>query len=131
MANSQAVVSLYDEPMWESIRAERWQLQQCDDCSTFRYPPGPTCPNCLSMATTWRPLSGRAKIISWVVFHRQYFDNYKPPYNVVSVQLAEGPLVISNLVGDEPEGSWIGRDVEICYGTDNADNVIPQVRLAK
>jgi len=131
MANSAAVLSMYDEPMWESIRAHDWHLQQCDDCSEWRYPPGPCCPKCLSPRSTWRPLSGRGEIASWVVFHRQYFDNWPPPYNVVAVKLAEGPLVISNLTGPEPEGSWIGRSVEVTYGSDAVGTLLPQMRLAE
>ncbi len=129
MTHSRAVVSLYDEPMWKSIEAGRWALQQCDDCGTHRYPPAPICAKCLSMSYTWKPLSGQGKILSWVVFHRQYFDDYKPPYNVVAVQLAEGPIVISNLVGTEPRGSWIGRDVAICYERDAEGGAIPRVTL--
>jgi uncharacterized OB-fold protein len=129
MANSRAVISIYDEPMWKSIRARRMELQQCDDCSRFRYPPAPNCPHCLSMNCRWRPVSGRGKILSWVIFDRQYFDNWKPPYNVVAVALAEGPIVISNLVGPEPAGSWIDRPVELCYETDAAGETISKVRL--
>jgi uncharacterized OB-fold protein len=129
LANSQPIISLYDEPMWESIRARRWELQCCDSCGTFRYPPAPICANCLSMATTWMPLAGRGRIISWVVFHRQYFDDYPVPYNVVTVQLKEGPLVISNLDGRVPEGSWIGAEVEVCYGEHVSGTLIPKMRL--
>ncbi len=50
-----------------------------------------------------------------MVFHRKYFDDYPPPYNVVAVELAEGPIVVTNLVGPEPAGSWIGAAVELCY----------------
>jgi uncharacterized OB-fold protein len=46
MANSRAVISMYDEPMWASIRAERMELQQCSSCKRFRYPPAPNCPHC-------------------------------------------------------------------------------------
>lgn len=131
MANSQAIISFYDEPMWESIRARGWKLQQCDDCSKFRYPPAPNCPHCLSLRSTWKPLSGRGQILSWVVFHRQYFDNFPTPYNSVAVQLAEGPIIISNLVGEEPEGNWIGRNVELLYADDPTIGTVPRVRLAK
>jgi uncharacterized OB-fold protein len=129
MANSQPIISMYDQPMWESIRAHGWKLQQCDDCSTVRYPPAPNCAHCLSMATTWKPLSGRGKILSWVIFHKQYFDNFPTPYNSVAVQLEEGPIVISNLIGEEPQGSWIGHEVEICYAEDSAIGTVPKMRL--
>ncbi len=131
MSGTKAVITLYDEPMWESIHAQRWALQQCDGCGQYRYPPAPNCPNCLSLAYTWKPLSGRGKILSWVIFHRQYFEDYPPPYNVVAVQLTEGPIVISNLVGKEPQGSWIGREVEICYEDSKENGLTPKVKLTK
>ena len=43
MTHPRAIVSLYDEPMWKSIEAGRWELQQCNDCGTHRYPPAPIC----------------------------------------------------------------------------------------
>jgi uncharacterized OB-fold protein len=130
MARSRAVISLYDEPMWHSIGTEQWQLQQCGNCGEYRYPPAPICPHCLSMDYAWQPLSGRGTILSWVVFHRQYFPDYPAPYNAVAVQLAEGPIIISNLIGEQPPGSWIGCDVEICYEQDAEGETIPRVKLA-
>jgi uncharacterized protein len=115
MGVSQRVITLYDQPMWDSIARQRLELQQCASCRRFRYPPGPTCLYCLAMESNWVPVSGRGTILSWVVFHRQYFEDFSPPYNAVAVQIAEGPIVVSNLIGDEPEGSWIGAEVEFVY----------------
>ena len=66
-----------------------------------------------------------------MVFHRQYFENFPPPYNSVAVQLQEGPIVVSNLVGEEPKGNWIGRNVEVTYAEDPAIGTVPKVRLVK
>lgn len=115
MAHAEPVMTLYDLPMWEAIARESMELQACDDCSAFRYPPGPSCPHCLSMRASWRAVSGRGTILSWVVFHRQYFDDFPPPYNAIAVKLDEGPIVVSNLVGTEPSGSWINQPVHITY----------------
>ncbi len=131
MATARAVISIYDQPMWESISGRSWSLQSCDDCGEHRYPPSPICPNCLCMGYQWKKLSGAGKILSWVVFHRQYFPDYPPPYNVVAVQLAEGPIVISNLVGTEPEGSWLDRRVQVCYASDTEGNLLPKMQLAE
>lgn len=115
MANSERVLSLYDLPMWESAERGRLALQGCSGCGAFRYPPGPSCPKCLSSDYRWQEVSGRGRILSWVVFHRQYFEDFPPPYNVIAVRLEEGPIVVSNLVGEEPSGSWINRPVAITY----------------
>jgi uncharacterized OB-fold protein len=131
MAYARAVMSIYDRPMWESIRARSWSLQKCDDCSKFRYPPAPNCPHCLCLGSQWVPLAGAGEILSWVVFHREYLPEFKPPYNVVTVQLQEGPIVVSNLVGPEPQGNWIGRQVTICYEDDAAGNLMPKMQLVQ
>ena len=125
------VLGLYDRPMWDSIRAGAMRLQQCNQCCTFRYPPGPTCGSCLSIDFEWQAISGKASIWSWVVFHRQYLKAYPTPYNVISIQLEEGPLMVSNLEGPEPIGSWIGQDVEICYVTLKSGMVLPRFRLVE
>ena len=130
MSYARAVMTIYDQPMWASIRDKRWSLQCCDGCGQYRYPPAPNCPNCLSLDYEWKPLSGAGKILSWVVFHREYLPEYKPPYNVVAVQLAEGPIVVSNLVGPAPEGSWIDQPVRVCYEPDTDGNLLPKMQLA-
>ena len=128
MGKSIRVLGLYDKPMWESIANRRWALQYCAESDSFRYPPSPVCPDSLSMEYEWRPIKGTGEIVSWVVFHRTYFDDHPAPYNNVAVRLDEGPIVISNLVGEEPEGSWIGRRVEVVY-EDRADYVLPRMKL--
>jgi uncharacterized OB-fold protein len=122
---------MYDLPFWESARAKKLALQCCSNCETFWYPPAPICPHCLSQRFAWTPVSGRGEILSWVIFHRQYFDDHPVPYNVVTVQLAEGPIITTNLVGDKPEGDWIGRPVEIDYQSQDDGGILPVVVLAR
>jgi len=115
MANSKIVMGIDDIPMWASIDRHRLELQTCDDCGAIRYPPAPVCPKCLSEKATWTAVSGEGTIISWVVFHRKYFDDHPPPYNSTAVELDEGPIIVTQLQGDEPEGSWIGKRVRLGY----------------
>lgn len=130
VASPRAVLGLYDRPLWDSIRERRMALQRCAGCGSFRYPPGPACPECLSMEFAWTPLSGGAEIMSWVVFHRGYLPAYPPPYNAIAVRLDEGPVLISNLEGPAPDGSWIGRRVSLSYASLPDGMVLPRFRLA-
>ena len=129
VATPPAVLGLYDTPMWDSIRQRHMALQCCDACGTWQYPPAPGCTACGSEALTWTPVSGRASILSWVVFHRQYLPAYKAPYNAIAVRLAEGPVMISNLEGDKPGGSWIGYDVELTYVDMPDGAILPRFAL--
>lgn len=115
MSNTRRHVGFYDHHMWQSIDRRAMELQACTACGTVRYPPGPACPHCLSLEWDWRPVCGRGTIMSWVTFHRQYFDDFPPPYNAVAVRLAEGPIVVTNLVGTAPSESWIGKEVVLDY----------------
>ncbi len=117
MADSRRIITLYDEPMWESIAAGSMKLQCCSQCSAFRYPPGPICSQCHSMDYQWSTIAGGGEVLSWVVFHRQYFDDHPQPYNAVAIRLDEGPIVVSNLVGPTPGDGWIGQRVTITYQT--------------
>ncbi len=130
VATPQPILGLYDRPMWDSIRARAMQLQRCDDCGTYQYPPGPGCPACRSMALRWVPISGGGRILSWVIFHRQYLPAYPAPYNAIAVQLAEGPVMVSNLEGAPPDGSWIGHAVQMTYTTMPDGAVLPRFVLA-
>lgn len=129
MGKSKRVLTLYDVPMWDSIAREKWELQKCKACGTFRYPPSPICAECHSMEYDWVPVAGTGTILSWTIFHKKYFDDFPPPYNTVAVRLDEGPIIVSNLVGPEPEGDWIDRRVEICYAPHEGITV-PKVKLA-
>lgn len=129
-ATPHPVLGLFDPPMWDSIRAHDFKLQQCSDCEAFRYPPGPTCSHCLSTSYEWKAPSGQGEIYSWVIFHRGYLPAYPPPYNVISVKLDEGPIMVSNLEGPVPEGSWIGKRVSLCYATMPDGVVLPRFKLA-
>jgi uncharacterized OB-fold protein len=128
MGKSSRVLGHYDKPMWDSIAQKKWALQYCPESDSFRYPPSPICPDSLSMNYEWRAIKGTGEIVSWAIFHRQYFDDFPPPYNTIAVRLDEGPIVISNLVGPTPDGSWIGRRVEVVY-EESAGVTIPRMRL--
>jgi hypothetical protein len=60
----------------------------------------------------WVRASGAATLYSFVVYHRQYSPEFPVPYNVALVELAEGPRLISTVVGAEPQ---IGMVLTACF----------------
>ena len=123
--------SPYDAPMWESVAAGTMRLQRCTACGRWRYPPGASCPNCLSTEASWEPLSGRGRLLSWTTFHRQYLTAYPPPATCVAVELEEGPILISNVDSAETANLQIDLPVELIYGTHPDGYALPRFRLAK
>lgn len=122
----QPVMGMYDAPMWQSIRDGAMKLQHCEPCGATLYPPAPVCPHCLSDRLEWKPVSGRGKVLSWVVFHKSYLDAYPAPYNVIAVRLDEGAVMVSNLEPPLPQDSWIAKRVELVYVTMPDGFVLPR-----
>jgi uncharacterized protein len=129
MSKAPRFYSHYDAPMWASIAEQAMKLQRCSNCGTFRYPPGPSCANCLSVEFTWEKLSGKGIVLSWTTFHRQYLPAYPVPYTVVAVQLTEGPILLSNVEQADVGKLKLDAPVELFYGTHPDGYALPRCRL--
>jgi uncharacterized OB-fold protein len=95
------VASLESKAYWEGLREHRLMIPRCEDCGQHWFPPSLLCPHCNSSHTAWTQASGRGKIFSYVVFHRVYHRGFaeEVPYVVALIELAEGPRLLSNIVG--------------------------------
>ncbi|MEU8539708.1 OB-fold domain-containing protein [Streptomyces sp. NPDC048717] len=82
-------------PFWEYAARGELRVQTCAACTEPRFPPRPCCPHCQSFDSTWRRLSGRGRIWSFVVPHPPLLPDYaaQAPYNAVLVELADAPRV--------------------------------------
>jgi uncharacterized OB-fold protein len=129
MASAPRLFSPYDKPMWDSAAAGALRLQRCTACGRFRYPPGACCPGCLSTEASWEPISGKGRILSWTVFHRQYLPAYPPPTVCVAVALDEGPIFIGNIDAADRGKLALDLPVEMIYGTHPDGYALPRFRL--
>jgi len=89
-------------PYWEGAAAGELRIQQCTNCTRYYFYPRPFCPNCGSAEVVWRVVSGRATLVSYVINHRPVPAS-DTPVVIALVQLEEGPQLMSNIVGVEPE----------------------------
>jgi uncharacterized OB-fold protein len=113
-----------NEPFWEGCRHHRLMLPTCAECGKAHLPPGPVCPYCLSDRITWQRATGQGRVSSWTIVHKAWFPAFRDdiPYNVVQIELDEGPRLTSSLVGlfgREPE---IGQRVEVVF--DDVDDTL-------
>ena len=92
------------EPFWSGGLSGELRLQQCANCGHVRYPISRICPRCLSPDAAWAAMSGRGVVQSYIVFERAYHQAWagQVPYVVALIELAEGPVLISNVVGVYP-----------------------------
>ena len=88
-------------PFFEAAQRHELRVQRCRGCGALRFPARAICSDCLSTDADWVPVSGRGEIFSFNVMHQVYHPGFaaEVPYAVVLVKLAEGPKMISNLVG--------------------------------
>jgi uncharacterized OB-fold protein len=117
---------------WDNAKAGKLSVQKCDSCSDMHYPGSPVCPKCLSEQQSWVAVSGKGTLLSWVRFHRAYWDSFRDdlPYLVCLVGLEEGPLLVSNLVGGEPGEKAIGSKVEAVFEKVDDELTLPKFRFA-
>lgn len=130
------VVTDMTRPFWTAAAQGDLVVQRCGACGHLRFPPGPVCTECLDERAEWSPMSGRATVLSHIVFHQDYGApwNVRVPYSVVMVQLEEGPRMFSDI--DDPEGRWVdadlvGRSVEVWFDRVDADIAIPRFRVTE
>lgn len=123
---------VFNKAFWEHANQGRLTVQRCDDCAHSHYPGTPVCPGCLSSRQSWVPVSGRGELLSWVRFHRAYWDGFREdvPYAVILVGLEEGPLMLSNLLGAEPEDLKIGDKLEVAFDRVDDELMLPKFRKA-
>ena len=104
-------------PFWEGCKNHQLRFQKCKQCRLFRWPPSVICPNCLSGDTAWINAIGRGTIYSFAVFHRAFHPAFKKdiPYITASIQLEEGPRILSNVVDCPPDQVACGMPVEVTW----------------
>jgi uncharacterized OB-fold protein len=104
-------------PYWQAARAHRLELPCCNACGKFWFPPSQSCPHCLAADFAWTRVSGVGKVFSFVTFHRVYHPAFAQdvPYVVALVELAEGPRLLSNIVGVSPEAVSCDMPVKVVF----------------
>jgi uncharacterized OB-fold protein len=86
-------------PFWDALRDGHLVFQRCR-CGHAWLPARRHCPHCLDSEPHWERASGRATLVSWVIYHTAYHPAFESrlPYNVALVQLVEGPRLLTNIV---------------------------------
>lgn len=104
------------QPFWQGVNEGRLSYMRCTACRHAFLPPRQECPNCLRPGPEWQVASGKAKLVSWVVYHTVADPIFKErlPYTVAIVELAEGPRMTTNIVGvADPESLSIEQQLEL------------------
>jgi uncharacterized OB-fold protein len=115
-------------PFWAATRAGEFRLPFCTACDKAHWPAGPVCPFCFADTIVWRRASGRGTVSTFTMVHKAWFPAFvaEIPYNVIQVELTEGPRMTANLVDAPAGGPRIGMPVEVVF-----DAVTPEITLPR
>lgn len=99
---------------WDATREHRLTVQQCISCGTRQHPPRAVCTGCSSMDHLGlTDVSGDGTVDSFTVVHRAPRPDVAVPYVLARVRLVEGPVVLTGLVGAEPDDWTMGAAVTV------------------
>lgn len=115
-------------PYWDALRDHRLILKHCTACARSHFYPRALCPFCHSFDLIWKDASGDASVYSYTVARRPAGPAFKAdtPYILALVELAEGPRMLTQLIGLPPEAARIGMRVRVAF-----DEVTPGITLPK
>jgi uncharacterized OB-fold protein len=118
-------------PFWAGGLSGELRLQRCADCGHLRYPVAGICPRCLSPEAVWTATSGRGTVLSYVVFERAYHESWRDevPYVVALIELDDGPVLLSNVIGVPPPEVAVGQRVAVTFSRRGAEAALPQFEL--
>jgi uncharacterized OB-fold protein len=105
-------------PFWDGCQNRQLLLRDCHSCGARSYYPRAHCPHCGSTDVGWSAASGRATV--WSFSHVAisfYGDEWASqlPYTPVLIDLAEGPRMLSRLIGPGRAGVRIGDAVKLVF----------------
>ena len=85
------------QPWWDATRERRLLVQRCQGCEHLQHYPRALCTSCGGTSLGWVDAAGRGTIDSFTVVHRG-LPGFEAPYVVARVRLAEGVLLLTNIV---------------------------------
>lgn len=105
------------EPFWAATRDRVFLLQWCVDCEEAIWFPREVCPRCMGSALEWRPASGDGVVYAMTVENKPSNPaiNGGERYVIALVDLAEGPRMMTNVLGCPPDDVTVGMAVQIAW----------------
>jgi uncharacterized OB-fold protein len=120
------------QPYWDAARNHQLALPECLSCRRFYFYPRDHCPVCWGREVRWRAVSGRGFLHTYVIAHHPApgFEA-DAPYVIAVVELEEGPRMMANIVGIEPDPALLELDMplEIVF-TERGPMTVPNFRPA-
>jgi uncharacterized OB-fold protein len=105
------------EPFWSATVEGRLLVQRCTVCGQAQLYGRALCTNCHASALEWVEASGQGTVYSRTIIRQNPSRSFRHllPFVVALVDLDEGPRVMTNVVGADPETVAIGARVRVRF----------------
>lgn len=102
------------EPFWSAASRHELHLPFCQACGRYFFYPRSRCRYCRSADVTWREVSGKGRLASYVINHLPLpeFETSEPQV-VAIVALDEGVNLPSQIVIDDPTPDALMLDMPL------------------
>jgi len=114
------------EPYWQAANEGRLVVQRCTSCGHHQLYPRWRCLRCRG-EVEWVDASGGGTVYSFTIVRQNFARPFRDllPYVVALVDLDEGPRVMTNVVGCDPDDVRIGMPVRVRFEAVNDESSIP------
>ena len=103
------------QPFWDAAAQGRLLLPRCNACGRHFFRPEVACTHCFATDWRWVSASGRGTLYTYTVVHRAPAPGFAVPFVLAVVELEEGPVMFSNLVGCGADEVRIGMAVTVRF----------------
>lgn len=109
--------SLVSQPFWDGLREGRLRIQRSRTTGQWVFYPRAVSPFGAGDELEWQDASGRGTVYTFTIARRPTAPQWEgeTPYVIAIVELAEGPRLITNIIGCDPGSVRIGMPVVAAY----------------
>ena len=110
-------IDAFTRPYWDAAAQGQLLIRRCNDCGQAHHYPREFCPRCWSESVIWERASGHATLYTWSVVHRNDLPPFgaRVPYVAAVVELAEGPRMMTELVGCAGHDLRVGMELRVDF----------------
>jgi len=111
------VPDVESEPFWAASLEDRLVVQRCTSCGHHQLYGRARCTRCHAGTIEWVDASGLGTVYSRTVIRQNPSRSFRHllPIAVALVDLDEGPRLMTNIVGRDPEEVQIGARVRVRF----------------
>ena len=118
------------EEYWDAAAAGRLLYARCNRCGQVQFPREFACVACQSLDVSWVEGTGKGRVYSYTVIHREPFPDFPVPAVMAIVDLDEGYSMFSNIVDCPRDRLRCDMPVEVTFERQPDGFVLPVFRPA-